>query len=158
MIMIYLRKIMIRLNLPDYQLKLKTENDSTYVFDIIRKKYIILNPEEKVRQVFIHYLIHEKNYAKGLLAVETQLKIFDMTKRTDIVLYDKTGNVSVIVECKAPTVKISQQTFDQIARYNMNFKAKYLIVTNGLKHYCCKPNYTEDTYEFLKDIPMYENL
>ena len=158
MIKIYLRKIMIRLNLPDYQLKLKTENDSIFVFDIIRKKYVILSPEEKVRQLFIHFLINEKKYAKGLLAVETQLKIFDMIKRTDIILYNKTGNVSVIVECKAPTVNISQQTFDQIARYNMNFKAKYLIVTNGIKHYCCKPDYTKGNYEFLKDIPMYENL
>ena len=158
MIMIYLRKMTTGLNLPDYQLKLKNENHSIYVFDIIRKKFVLFSPEEKVRQHFIHFLINEKNYAKGLLAVETQLKIYDMVKRTDIILYDKKGDVSVIVECKAPTVNISQQTFDQIARYNMNFKAKYLIVTNGLKHYCCKPDYTKGNYEFLKDIPMYENL
>ena len=147
-----------KLNLPEYSLKINKTEKGKSVFDIIRKKYVLLSPEEEVRQVFIHYLIEEKKYPKGLLAVETQLKIFDVVKRTDIVLYNKTGNVSVIVECKAPTVKISQQTFDQIARYNMNFKAKYLIVTNGINHYCCKPDYITGSYEFLKDIPNYEAL
>ncbi len=147
-----------KLNLPEYQLKIKETEKGFSVFDIIRKKYILITPEEHVRQQFIHFLIQEKQYPKGLLAVEKQLKIFDKIKRTDIVLYDKQGNVSIIVECKAPEVKISQDAFDQIARYNMNFKAKYLIVTNGISHYCCKPNYLNNSYEFLKEIPDYELL
>ncbi|MCF6364695.1 MAG: type I restriction enzyme HsdR N-terminal domain-containing protein [Bacteroidales bacterium] len=145
-----------KLNLPEYQIKFKETEKGLSGFDIIRKKYILLTPEEYVRQQFIHYLIEKKQYPKGLLAVEKQLKIYDTTKRTDIVLYDKQGNVSIIVECKAPKVKISQDAFDQIARYNMNFKAKYLIVTNGITHYCCKPNYNDNSYIFLKNIPDYE--
>ena len=145
-----------QLNLPEANLKILQENNKTKVFDIIRKKYVALTPEEYVRQQFIHYLIKEKNYPKGLLAVEKQLKIYDLEKRTDIVLYNTSGKPAVIVECKAPSVNITQKTFDQIARYNMNFKAEYLIVTNGLKHYCCKPNYKNNTYEFLREIPEYE--
>ncbi len=147
-----------KLNLPEYQLTYQTNEKGITVFDIIRKKYILMTPEEHVRQQFIHYLIQEKQYPKGLLGVEKQLKIYDTTKRTDIVLYDKQGNVSIIVECKAPEVKVSQDAFDQIARYNMNFKAQYLIVTNGLNHFCCKPNYNDNSYVFLKDIPDYELL
>ncbi len=147
-----------KLNLAEYELITKKTEKGLAVFDIIRKKYILLSPEEHVRQQFIHFLIKEKKYPKGLLAVERKLKFYELTKRTDIVLYNRQGNVVVIVECKAPNVKISQETFDQIARYNMNFKAKYLIVTNGLKHYCCKPNYTDNTYEFLKDIPTFNEM
>ncbi len=147
-----------KLNLPEYQLKIKETEKGFSVFDIIRKKYILMTSEEHVRQQFIHFLIQEKQYPKGLLAVEKQLKIYDKTKRTDIILYNKQGNVSIIVECKAPEVKISQDAFDQIARYNMNFKAEYLIVTNGMSHYCYKPNYKENSYAFLKDIPDYNIL
>ena len=147
-----------QLNLPEANFKILQENNKTKVFDIIRKKYVALTPEEYVRQQFIHYLINEKKYPKGLLAVEKQLKIYDLEKRTDIVLYNTSGKPVVIVECKAPPVNITQKTFDQIARYNMNFKAEYLIVTNGLKHYCCKPDYENNTYEFLREIPEYETI
>ncbi len=145
-----------RLNLPEADLKIVKENEKLKIFDIIRKKYVALTPEEQVRQEFIHYLINEKHYPKGLLAVERQLKIYDLEKRTDIVLYNISGNPTVIVECKAPSVNINQKAFDQIARYNMNFKAEYLIVTNGLKHYCCKPDYKNNDYTFLKEIPDYD--
>lgn len=144
------------LNLPEYKLKYKEIEKGISVFDIIRKKYIIMTPEEHVRQQFLHFLIEEKKYPKSLFGIEKQLKIYKLTKRTDIVLYDNEGKISVIVECKSPKIAISQKTFDQIARYNMNFKAKYLIVTNGLNHYCCKPNYKNNSYEFLKEIPNYE--
>jgi len=147
-----------KLNLPHYNLNYKETKKGISVFDIIRKKYILMTPEEHVRQQFIHYLIDEKKYPKGLLGVEQQLKIYKLTKRTDIILYDKQGNINVIVECKAPKIKISQDTFDQIARYNMNFKANILIVTNGLNHYCCKANYENDTYTFLKEIPDYKMI
>lgn len=147
-----------KLNLPNYNLKYKKTEKGILVFDILRKKYILMTPEEHVRQQFVHYLINEKKYPKGLLAVEKQLKIFKLIKRTDIILHDKKGNVNVIVECKAPKIQISQTTFDQIARYNMNFKAKILIVTNGINHYCCLPNYDNNTYNFLKDIPDYKEI
>ncbi len=144
-----------QLNLPEANFKILQENDKLKIFDIIRKKYVAFTPEEHVRQQFIHYLINEKNYPKGLLAVEKQLKVYDTEKRADIVLYNSSGKPLVIVECKAPSINISQKAFDQITRYNMTFKAKFLIVTNGLKHYCCKPDYENNTYDFLKDIPDY---
>lgn len=144
------------LNLPHYKLKLEKSEKGITVFDIIRKKYVILTPEEEVRQQFLHFMIHEKQYPKGLLSVEKELKFLDLIKRTDIVLYNRNGKVDLIVECKAPSVNITQDTFDQIARYNMNFNAKYLIVTNGIKHYCCKINYDTSTYTFIKDIPAYK--
>jgi hypothetical protein len=147
-----------KLNLPDYSLKIKKTDKGNLVFDNIRKKFILLTPEEYVRQQFVNYLIDKKNYPKGLIGIEKQIKIFGLNKRTDIVLFNKQGNAGVIVECKAPEVSISQNTFDQIARYNMKFKAEYLIVTNGLSHYCCKPNYADNTYDFIKDIPKYEDL
>lgn len=147
-----------KLNLPETKLKILKENNKLKIFDIIRKKYVAFTPEEQVRQEFIHYLINEKQYPKGLFSVEKQLKVFDTEKRADIVLYDTSGKPLVIVECKAPEVSITQKAFDQIARYNMTFKADYLIVTNGLKHYCCKPDYQNNTYEFLKEIPTYDKI
>jgi len=147
-----------QLNLPEAKLKILKENNKLKIFDIIRKKYVAFTPEEQVRQEFIHYLINEKQYPKGLFSVEKQLKVFDTEKRADIVLYDTSGKPLVIVECKAPEVSITQKAFDQIARYNMTFKADYLIVTNGLKHYCCKPDYQNNTYEFLKEIPTYDKI
>ncbi len=147
-----------KLNLPEADLKIIKEEDKQKVFDIIRKKYVVLTPEEYVRQQFIRYLINEKKYPKGLISVEKQLKIYDTEKRADIVLFNTSAKPVVIVELKAPSVKITQKAFDQTARYNMNFKADYLIVTNGLKHYCCKLDYGNNTYSFLKEIPNYENL
>jgi hypothetical protein len=154
----YLRIMFQKMNLPEYNLKTRNSDKGICVFDIIRKKYIVLTPEEEVRQRFLHFLINEKQYPKGLISVEKELKFLDLKKRTDIVLYNRTGKVDLIVECKAPFVTVSQKAFDQIARYNMNFKAKYLIVTNGLKHYCCKADYKNNTYLFLKDIPNYETV
>ena len=117
----------------------------------------MLTPEEYVRQNFIHFLINEKQFPKGLTAVEHSLKLYGRDKRADIVTYNNENKVVVITECKAPSVKITQKAFDQIAHYNMVFKAKYLLVTNGLNHYCCM--YTSDTdYEFIRDIPNYNDL
>ena len=146
-------KFVTKLNLPEYKLKYKETEKGLSVFDIVRKKYILLTPEEYVRQQFINYLIQEKQYPRGLLAVERQLKIYKLTKRTDIVLHDKIGNISVIIECKAPKVKISQDVFDQIARYNLSLKAKYLMLTNGLQHYYCEMNFEKETYVFLEELP-----
>ncbi|RLD75350.1 MAG: type I restriction endonuclease subunit R [Bacteroidetes bacterium] len=116
---------------------------------------MVLTPEEWVRQNYIQYLIHEKKYPKTLIAIEKQLKINNLIKRTDILIFDKNGNPNIIVECKAPSIKIAQDTFDQIARYNLKLQAKYLIVTNGLEHFYCKMNYQQMKYDFLKEIPNY---
>jgi hypothetical protein len=146
-----------KLNLPVCDLKMKQTEKGSVVFDPIRKKYVAFTPEEYVRQSFLHYLFNEKHYPKGLTSVEKQLDLYDLKKRTDIVVYDMNGNVFLIVECKAPEIKIAQSTFDQIARYNMKFKAVYLIVTNGLNHYCCKPDYIAGSYSYLKEIPDYSS-
>jgi len=146
---------MIPLKLPQYNLKIKQSEGKSSVFDIIRRKYVALTREEWVRQNFIHFLIEEKNYPQSLISIEYALKLLKMHKRSDIVLFDNQGSPRVIVECKAPEIKISQDTFDQAARYNMSLKVDYLIVTNGLDHYCCKINYEKESYEFLTDVPDY---
>jgi hypothetical protein len=146
---------MIKLNLPDFDLKIKSKENKYFILDIIRKKYVVLTPEEWVRQNFLHFLIDHKKYPVSLIAVEKQLKINNLSKRTDILIFDKNAQPDIIVECKAPSVRISQDTFDQIARYNLNLKAKYLIITNGLQHYFAKMDQKEKKYEFLKDIPEY---
>ena len=146
---------MIPLKLPQYNLNIKQSEGKSSVFDIIRKKYVALTREEWVRQNFIHFLIEEKNYPQSLISVEYSLKLLKMHKRSDIVLFDNQGSPRVIVECKAPEIKISQDTFDQAARYNMSLKVDYLIVSNGLDHYCCKINYEKESYEFLTDVPDY---
>ena len=149
---------MLRLNLPEYNFKIIKRNSVLKIFDEIRKKYIVLIPEEWVRQNFIRYLITEKSFPLSLTAVEMSLEINNLKKRADIVVFGKNRDVKVLIECKAPEVNITQKAFDQIARYNMKFQAEYLIVTNGLKHFCCKPNYEKNNYEFLKEIPDYRNL
>ena len=143
------------LNFPSYAFKLKSSENKTLIFDIVRKKYVILTPEEWVRQHVVHFLLKEKNYPISLIAVEKQLKINARVKRTDIVVYNKLGTPEVLIECKAPSVKITQTTFDQIARYNLTANSKYLMVTNGLAHYFCQIDTTRETYIFLEDIPSY---
>lgn len=144
-----------QLNLPSYNFKLKNNEKHTLIFDELRKKYVVLTPEEWVRQHFIQYLIHQKGYPVSLIAVEKQLIINNLKKRTDILIFSCTGLPNIIVECKAPHVKITQDTFDQIARYNLKLNANYLIVTNGLHHYYCKLNLEKEIYVFLEDIPNF---
>ena len=144
-----------KLNLPSYTFKLKSNEKHTLIFDNLRKKYLVLTPEEWVRQHYVQYLVQEKNYPVSLIALEKQLTINNLKKRTDIVVYNKDGQPKIIVECKAPHIKISQDTFDQIARYNLQLKAKYLIVTNGLEHYYCSMDFENGNYQFLKEIPNY---
>jgi hypothetical protein len=146
---------MIKLNLPTYNFKLKIKENKTLIFDNLRKKYMVLTPEEWVRQNFVSYLIDEKKYPTSLIALEKQLTINNRKKRTDIIIFDKNGQHHIIVECKAPHIKITQSTFDQFARYNLKLKANYLIVTNGLQHFYCKMDFENETYIFLKEIPNY---
>ena len=148
-------KVVIKLNLPPFSFKIKSMENKLYIFDILRKKNVVLTPEEWVRQNFIQYLIQIKNYPKSLIAIEKQLTINNLTKRTDILIFNKNGEPDIIVECKAPSIKIHQQTFDQIARYNLKLNANYLIVTNGLQHFYCKIDHKLEKYHFLKDIPDY---
>ncbi len=144
-----------KLNLPSYSFKIKSKENKLYIFDTLRKKNVVLTPEEWVRQNFIQYLVLEKKYPKSLIGIEKQLKINNLIKRTDILIFDNTGKSNIIVECKAPSVKITQVTFDQIARYNLSLNANYLIVTNGLQHYYCKMDHKLKKYNFLSDIPDY---
>ncbi len=144
-----------RLNLPTYNFKLKSSENKTLIFDKLRKKYVVLTPEEWVRQHYVCFLIEEKEYPISLIALEKQLIINNRKKRTDILVFNNKGNHEIIVECKAPSIKITQDTFDQIARYNLKLKANYLIVTNGLEHFYCKMDFEKETYIFLKDIPRH---
>lgn len=143
------------LNLPSFDKKVIQKDGKPFIFDIIRRQYVALTPEEWVRQHFIHYLISEKGYPQSLMANEVQLKLNGMSRRCDTVVYDRTLRPRVIVEYKAPTVNITQQVFDQICRYNMVLQVDYLIVSNGLVHYCCKVDNNTHTYTFLKDIPVH---
>ena len=149
---------MVKLNLPNYSFKIKNRENKLYIFDIIRKKNVVLTPEEWVRQHFIHYLIDEKKYPISLMAIEKQLKINQLVKRTDILIFNNLGLPSIIVECKAPSVSISQDTFDQIARYNLKLKADFLIVTNGLEHFYCNMDHEKMQYNFLNSIPAYSKI
>lgn len=142
-----------KLQFPEYSFRFKNNENKPWIFDQIRKKFVVLNPEEWVRQHVVHYLIQEKKYSKNLINVEKQLLLNNTTKRYDVVVFNSDGSVFMIVECKAPSVKITQDTFDQIARYNLVLNASYLMVTNGLEHYFCKMDFENQCYHFLRDIP-----
>ena len=143
------------LNLPPFDSKVMMKDGKPAILDIIRRQYVALTPEEWVRQHFVHFLIEHKGYPQSLMANEVQLKLNGMSRRCDTVVYDRTLKPRIIVEYKAPTVNITQQVFDQICRYNMVLQVDYLIVSNGISHYCCKIDYATHTYTFLKDIPDY---
>ncbi|MEY8847679.1 type I restriction enzyme HsdR N-terminal domain-containing protein [Psychroserpens sp. XS_ASV72] len=144
------------LNFPKFEFRFKSNENKVSIFDEIRKKFIILQPEEWVRQHCVQYLIHHKNYPKSLINVEKALQINNLTKRYDVVVYNPDGSIHLIVECKAPSITINQSTFDQIARYNLALDATYLMVTNGINHYYCKMDFENECYEFLKDIPKHQ--
>lgn len=141
------------LNFPHHSFKIKTSENKTVIFDIVRKKYVVLTPEEWVRQHVIHFLHFEKKYSLSLMSAEKQVKVNSLTRRTDVVVYNNQGKPIIIVECKAPMVSISQNTFDQIARYNLSLDAPYLYVTNGLEHYYAMMDHVKQTYVFLQDLP-----
>ena len=145
-----------KLNLPSYDFKFKTVNQKTQIFDSIRKKYIMLTPEEWVRQNFISFLTIEKKYPASLIAVESGLRYNTQKKRSDIVIYSNQGKPFIIIECKAPEVAITNETFEQISRYNSTLKLELGIVTNGMQHFCFKIDYEANTFEFLSDIPSYK--
>ena len=144
------------LNFPKYNFRFKSNENKTLIFDIIRKKFVVLTPEEWVRQHTIHFLTSEKKYPISHINVEKQLQLNDTVKRYDIVVFNKDRTIKIIVECEAPSIKTNQQTFDQIARYNLVLKSETLMVTNGLEHFFCKMDFANKKYLFLKDLPSYQ--
>jgi len=144
------------LNFPKFTYRIKNTENNTSIFDIIRKKYVALQPEEWVRQHCLHFLIEVKGYPKSLINVEKELKVNNLKKRYDIVVYHTDGRVRLIVECKAAHIAVNQKTFDQIARYNLVLNADLLMVTNGINHYYCQMDYQSQSYKFLRDLPDYQ--
>ena len=144
-----------RLNFPEYQFRFKSNENKPLIFDVIRKKFVVLEPEEWVRQHVIQFLISEKKYPLSHINVEKQLKLNKTNKRYDIVVFNKDGSIHLIVECKAPGIPLNQAVFDQIARYNFALDAAFLMVTNGKEHYYCSMDYEAEKYVFLKTLPEY---
>ncbi|MFS4469061.1 type I restriction enzyme HsdR N-terminal domain-containing protein [Maribacter sp. 2210JD10-5] len=144
---------MIALSFPNYSFRLKNSQNKTLIFDEIRKKFVVLTPEEWVRQHVLHYLVQNKKYPKSIINVEKQIEINGLKKRYDMVVFNPDGSIAILVECKAPSIKITQNVFDQIARYNLDVNATFLMVTNGLQHYYCQISQESKKYHFLRDIP-----
>jgi hypothetical protein len=144
-----------QLNFPTYKFKTKSEQDINYVFDIIRKKYVVLTPEEWVRQHVVHYLVTEKKYPQSLIALERGITVNGRKKRFDILVFNKNGQPFLLVECKSPDIEINKLVFEQIAVYNSQFNASFLLVTNGLQHVVVK--YAADfvRYEFMSEVPEF---
>jgi type I site-specific restriction-modification system R (restriction) subunit len=140
---------------PAYPFRFKNKENKRYIFDEVRKKFVLLQPEEWVRQHVIHFLIHEKKYPQALINVEKEIRVNGLKKRYDVVVFKVDGSLALVVECKAPQVEIKQETFDQAARYNYVLQADFLMITNGLNHYFCKVDAQEERYIFLKELPSY---
>ena len=148
---------MIKLNFPNYSFRFKNSENKVAIFDEIRKKFVVLTPEEWVRQHVVQYLLVEKKYPKSLINVEKLVKVNGLNKRYDIVVFQPNGEIFLLIECKAPEVSISQQTFDQIARYNLKLNAQFLMVTNGLNHYFCQMDFENEQYVFLREAPEFRS-
>ena len=147
---------MYKLNFPLYQIPLKNKENKTLVFDSIRKKWLKLVPEEWVRLNCIEFLINEKKISRSLISVEKEFKLNNLKKRFDIVVFNKKGEIYLLVECKAPNVKISQSVFNQITKYNLVLKSKFLMISNGINHYFFSMNFESQKIEFLKELPSYD--
>ena len=150
-----------RLNFPDYEFKLQRSSDerqSLKIFDIIRKKYVSLTPEEWVRQHLLHFLVNERKFPQSLVSVEKKLLINNLEKRTDVVIYSSSLKPILLAECKSPKVPLTQAVFDQAARYNMTLNVGYFLITNGLESFICRINHQGQSYAFLEEIPTYEEM
>ena len=146
------------LNLPAYDVTVRGTREKPEIFDFLRKRYVTLTPEEWVRQHFTHWLVEQKGYPKGLLGNEITLRCGDKRLRCDSILYNKEAQPQMIIEYKAPTVAVTQRVFNQISVYNLLLHVDYLVVSNGLQHYCCRMDYERQTYTFLQDIPDYSQM
>ena len=149
---------MLKLNIPPFQMKLSGTQERPKILDILRRKFVALTPEEWVRQHFIHFLIEHKGYPSALMANEVALSCGNKQLRADTVLYDRDLNARMIIEYKAPTIKITKRVFEQVTAYNFLLQVDYLIVSNGLTHYCCKMNYENKSYTSLTSIPDYQDI
>ncbi len=149
---------MLQLNLPEYNFNIKNVNKKNYIFDANRKKYVVLTPEEWVRQYYIRFLTEEKAYPSSLIAIEKQLSLNGMKKRCDAIVYNYNAEPVMIIEFKAPNIKITQHTFDQAAVYNSKLKVDFLMISNGLEHYCCKVDFENNKYSFFSEIPDFHKL
>jgi hypothetical protein len=143
------------LRLPVGNFRVKSTEKGRAIFDQIRKKFVILTPEEWVRQHVVLFLLTRKRIPHNLINIEKQLIIAGTSKRYDIISYNTDGSIHLVVECKAPQIKIDQSVFDQIARYNLALNANYLMVTNGMEHYFCTMDYEKKTYHFISDLPEF---
>lgn len=144
------------LNFPKYNFKFKNTEHKKFIFDIVRKKFVVLTSEEWVRQHCIHFLIQEKKYPISLMSIEKEFTLNNLKKRTDIVVFNKNQTPFLLVECKAPQVKISQKTFDQIAIYNLKLRANFLYITNGIQHFYAQMDFEKQQYQFLKELPVFK--
>jgi hypothetical protein len=145
------------LNFPKFSFRFKNNENKISIFDVIRKRFFVLQPEEWVRQHCVQFLMTEKKYPKSLINVEKELIVNGLKKRYDIVVFNSDGSIHLIVECKSPKITINQDTFDQIARYNLTLQSSYLMVTNGISHYYCQMDFEKEEYMFLTAIPNYNN-
>lgn len=143
------------LNFPKYTFRFKNRENKHYIFDAVRKKFVLLQPEEWVRQHVICFLISEKKYPLSLINVEKKIEVNGLTKRYDIIVFHPDGTVNLVVECKSPTIVINQKVFDQIAQYNRTLKSDFLMITNGMQHIYCKMDFEQEKYLFLEGIPSY---
>jgi type I site-specific restriction-modification system R (restriction) subunit len=146
------------LNLPTYLFRIKEHHGKKYIFDEIRRRFVLLTPEEWVRQHTVNFLVKGKNFPMQLISVEKGFKLNRNRQRYDLLVYDRKGKPLMIIECKAPGVEINQQVFDQAGRYNHKHKAGYMLITNGMKHYCCFIDVASRQFSFLKDIPDFEQI
>lgn len=148
-----------QLNFPKYTFDITEDtNGKAFIFDTIRKKKLSLTPEEWVRQNLLRYLQEEKTYPANLISAEAGLKVNRLSRRYDALVYNRKGNAVMLIECKATSIKIDQKVFDQIIAYNQTIRAEYLLVTNGLRHFCCRLDPKEKRYIFLQDIPQFNAL
>lgn len=146
------------LNLPTYLFRLKEDKGKKYIFDEIRRRFVLLTPEEWVRQHVVHFLVTLKNFPQSLISIEKGFSHNRRKQRFDLLVYDRKGIPLMLVECKAPAVEINQLAFDQAGRYNNKYKASFLLITNGIKHYCCQIHSTNRQYRFLQDIPDFGEM
>lgn len=147
-----------KLSLPEYQFKIRENNDKYFIFDPLRKKYVTLTPEEWVRQHFINFLITERNYPKGLFRVEKMLNYHKLYKRADIIVCNRNGDPALLVECKAAGQQLTQEVFNQAATYNKKIRAKTTIITNGLRHFCYQTDFSTHNISFIQNIPDFSEL
>jgi hypothetical protein len=146
------------LNLPEYDFTIQAVGETRMIFDPVRRRYVALTPEEWVRQHFVQFLIRERGAPRGLIAIEAEFRYNGMSRRADVVVYGRDGKPLLAGECKAPDIEIRQEAFDQLARYNTVVQAKYLVITNGVVHYCYLVDRVSGTFVFLDDLPPYEAL